>query len=129
MARHRSGAVTMKFQAADRIPSDIPAGSRLSYSFAASTLEDEARTVVISATLQSERWVIGIFEVGQRRVLDQSPTIARKVVGVDIEASDVPHLMRGAFRWHAFSTWVPEPTNDASEIYSDYCPEGSAVFR
>ena len=121
--RYESG-MTFVFSARPRIPKRVPLGARLQYSFTASNPRDPDGTVAVSAILLHRRWMIEVRDGDRYTVPPRRPTIVGQVVEIILDDVEVPELMRGHFRWHAFSEWAPAPASPASSpgVYSDFCP-------
>ncbi|MEA2499526.1 MAG: hypothetical protein QOH26_1931 [Actinomycetota bacterium] len=99
--------------------------------FAATPIKDQGDGIAgVSAIFRRGRWIIAVRQDDQYAVLNQRPEIVRNVLGMDLDISDLPELMRQGFRWRAHSEWVPRTTDTASQIYFDYCPDDEfPIFR
>lgn len=76
------------------------------------------------------RWIVEVRQDDQYEVLEERAEVVGNVLAINLDVSDLPELMRHGFRWLAHSEWIPRPTDTASQIYFDYCPDqGFPIFR
>lgn len=123
MGRSSDGTLEMNWSTYGRIPDSIADNAKLSFVVTGSSKEPGYTFAAITATLRNDRWKVLIRNEDDETGHLQTPEVTGNILNLVIEPDAVPRLMRGAFRWRALSEWIPEPTRNASEIYSDYCPD------
>lgn len=129
MSRYESG-MTINFGTVGHIPTTLPRRARLYYLFTALPLTPDNQVSEIRAAYRRDEWFVDVREGDRYRSLDIRPEIVRNVLSMDIDTHELPDLMRERFRWRTHSEWIPRPTNLASEVFLDYCPEqGFPIFR
>lgn len=129
MSRYESG-MTINFGAVGRIPTVLPKEARLYYLFTAIPLTPKDPVSEIRAAYRHNRWFIDVGQGDRYKPLDDRPEIAGNVLSMDIETDELPELMHKRFRWRTHSEWIPRPTDLASEVFLDFCPEhGFPIFK
>jgi Tol biopolymer transport system component len=129
MGRSTSGSLELNFSTVGRIPEALARGESLHFEITAVPKKGVNGFAALTATLRGDSWIVTAREGEDEPViLNVEPEIAGTVLNLLIEAEDVPHLMRGSFRWHAFSEWAP--TGKGSPAFNDYCPDsGFPLFE
>jgi hypothetical protein len=123
MGRYRDGTFEMSFGTRGPIPERLDKGQKLSFVLTGTSKTPGYRFASITTTLRGGTWKVLIRNEDDDGNYPIEPEVAGNGLNLIVDAELVPRLMRGSFRWHVFSQWMPEPTRSASQIYSDYCPD------
>lgn len=132
MSRSADGTFEMNFQTLGPIPQSLPAGAQLHFLVAARRNPASNHVAAVRASLQDARWTVWARDDDDESEIPVEVEIAGNVRNLVLDPQFVPVLMRSDFNWNARSEWMPKPTQKASEIYTDYCPDeedGSPRFE